>query len=171
MHPITPPPLDSLGGVLCRSCQRRPPHWDDVFCLECHAARERRRVWQQAIVVWVRWMMTSLIEGLQTAGLSASVEAGRAIIRHQAAISGPALPWNDPARLMKILDAGAYGVICPMVNTPDEAEALVRACKYPPRGYRSWQSNCGRSPSLSSDRLGAARHRLFGAGDCCGTSV
>jgi 4-hydroxy-2-oxoheptanedioate aldolase len=48
------------------------------------------------------------------------------------------VPWNDPARLMKILDAGAYGVICPMVNTRAEAEALVRACKYPPRGYRSW---------------------------------
>jgi 4-hydroxy-2-oxoheptanedioate aldolase len=48
------------------------------------------------------------------------------------------VPWNDPARLMKILDAGAYGVICPMVNTREEAEALVRACKYPPRGYRSW---------------------------------
>ena len=48
------------------------------------------------------------------------------------------VPWNDPARLMKILDAGAYGVICPMINTPQEAEAMVRACKYPPRGYRSW---------------------------------
>ena len=48
------------------------------------------------------------------------------------------VPWNDPARLMKILDAGAYGVICPMINTREEAEALVRACKYPPRGYRSW---------------------------------
>ena len=48
------------------------------------------------------------------------------------------VPWNDPARLMKILDAGAYGIICPMVNTPEEADALVRACKYPPRGYRSW---------------------------------
>ena len=48
------------------------------------------------------------------------------------------VPWNDPARLMKILDAGAYGVICPMVNTRDEAEALVRACRYPPRGHRSW---------------------------------
>jgi 4-hydroxy-2-oxoheptanedioate aldolase len=48
------------------------------------------------------------------------------------------VPWNDPARLMKILDAGAYGVICPMFNTRAEAEALVRACKYPPRGYRSW---------------------------------
>ena len=48
------------------------------------------------------------------------------------------VPWNDPARLMKILDAGAYGVICPMINTRGEAEALVQACKYPPRGYRSW---------------------------------
>src|SRR6267142_2098571 len=48
------------------------------------------------------------------------------------------VPWNDPARLMKILDAGAYGVICPMINTAQEAEALVRACKYPPRGFRSW---------------------------------
>jgi 4-hydroxy-2-oxoheptanedioate aldolase len=48
------------------------------------------------------------------------------------------VPWNDPARLMKILDAGVYGVICPMINTRAQAEALVQACKYPPRGYRSW---------------------------------
>lgn len=48
------------------------------------------------------------------------------------------VPWNDPAYLMKILDAGAYGVICPMINTREQAEALVAACKYPPRGYRSF---------------------------------
>jgi 4-hydroxy-2-oxoheptanedioate aldolase len=48
------------------------------------------------------------------------------------------VPWNDPARIMKILDAGAYGVICPMINTRAEAEALVAACKYYPAGYRSW---------------------------------
>ncbi len=48
------------------------------------------------------------------------------------------VPWNDPARLMKILDAGSYGVICPMINTPEDAEALVHACKYPPRGFRSF---------------------------------
>jgi 4-hydroxy-2-oxoheptanedioate aldolase len=48
------------------------------------------------------------------------------------------VPWNDPAILMKSLDAGVYGVICPMINTRSEAEALVRACKYPPRGYRSF---------------------------------
>jgi 4-hydroxy-2-oxoheptanedioate aldolase len=48
------------------------------------------------------------------------------------------VPWNDPAYLMKILDAGVYGVICPMINTAAEAETLVRTCKYPPRGYRSF---------------------------------
>jgi len=48
------------------------------------------------------------------------------------------VPWNDPALLMKILDAGVYGVICPMINTRAQAEALVQSCKYPPRGYRSW---------------------------------
>jgi len=48
------------------------------------------------------------------------------------------VPWNDPARLMKILDAGSYGVICPMINTPADAESLVGACKYPPRGFRSF---------------------------------
>ena len=48
------------------------------------------------------------------------------------------VPWNDPALLMKALDAGVYGVICPMINTREEAEALVQACKYPPRGYRSF---------------------------------
>jgi len=48
------------------------------------------------------------------------------------------VPWNDPGRLMKILDAGVYGVICPMINTRAQAEALVGACKYPPRGFRSW---------------------------------
>ena len=46
--------------------------------------------------------------------------------------------WNDPALLMKILDAGVFGVICPMVSTPQQAEAMVKACKYPPQGYRSW---------------------------------
>jgi 4-hydroxy-2-oxoheptanedioate aldolase len=48
------------------------------------------------------------------------------------------VPWNEPGRIMKILDAGAYGIICPMINTRAQAEALVQACRYPPRGFRSW---------------------------------
>ena len=45
--------------------------------------------------------------------------------------------WNDPAQIMRLLDAGAYGIICPMINTQAEAEAFVGACRYPPLGYRS----------------------------------
>ncbi len=47
------------------------------------------------------------------------------------------VPWNEPGIIGKVLDAGAYGVICPMVNTRDQAEAFITACKYPPRGTRS----------------------------------
>lgn len=47
------------------------------------------------------------------------------------------VPWNDPAILMRVLDAGAYGVICPMINSRREAEAFVSACRYAPAGYRS----------------------------------
>ena len=46
-------------------------------------------------------------------------------------------PWNDPPSIMALLDAGAYGVICPMVNTADECRAFVGACRYPPQGFRS----------------------------------
>ncbi len=47
------------------------------------------------------------------------------------------VPWNEPGIIGKVLDAGAYGVICPMVNTKAEAEAFVAACRYPPMGKRS----------------------------------
>ena len=46
-------------------------------------------------------------------------------------------PWLDPGIIMKLLDAGSYGVICPMIHDRAETETLVRACRYPPRGNRS----------------------------------
>ena len=46
--------------------------------------------------------------------------------------------WNEPGQIMKILDAGAYGIICPMVSNKIEAEKFVKACMYPPDGYRSY---------------------------------
>lgn len=48
------------------------------------------------------------------------------------------VPWNDPAIIMKVLDAGAYGVIVPLVNDRGEAERAVAACRYPPQGIRSF---------------------------------
>jgi 4-hydroxy-2-oxoheptanedioate aldolase len=47
------------------------------------------------------------------------------------------VPWNEPGIVGKVLDGGAWGVICPMVNTPAEAKALASACLYPPQGKRS----------------------------------
>lgn len=46
--------------------------------------------------------------------------------------------WNEPGLVGQVLDAGASAVIAPMVNSRAEAEALVKAAKYPPRGMRSW---------------------------------
>ncbi len=56
----------------------------------------------------------------------------------------------DPAAIMRFLDAGAYGVICPMISTAADAQALVRACRYPPHGNRS---------------CGPARGLLYGGAD------
>lgn len=47
------------------------------------------------------------------------------------------VPWNEPGIIMKALDAGAYGIICPMINSRAEAERFVGACRYAPSGYRS----------------------------------
>ena len=58
--------------------------------------------------------------------------------------------WNDPAQIMRLLDAGAYGLICPMINNRAEAEAFVGACRYPPLGYRS---------------LGPTRARVYAGAD------
>ena len=44
------------------------------------------------------------------------------------------VPWSDPGRLMKILDAGSYGVICPMINTAEDAEYLVQGVQVPAVG-------------------------------------
>ena len=48
------------------------------------------------------------------------------------------VPWLDPAHVMKALDAGADGIICPMVNTAEEAARLVSFMRYPPLGTRSF---------------------------------
>ena len=48
------------------------------------------------------------------------------------------LPWNEPGVIMKALDAGAYGIICPMVSTAEDAARFVRCLRYPPLGERSF---------------------------------
>jgi len=58
------------------------------------------------------------------------------------------VPWNEPGIIGKMLDAGAQGIIIPMVNSVAEAEAAVRACRYIAHGgARSW------GPSLAAPRV------------------
>lgn len=78
-----------------------------------------------------------------------------AVTMLQAISATPAVPLvrapsDDAATIMHLLDAGAYGVICPMISTPAQAEAFVSACRYPPVGRRSF---------------GPARGKLYGGRD------
>jgi len=59
-------------------------------------------------------------------------------MRASGAILGARVPWLDPGPIMKVLDAGALQVICPMINTPEEAAEFVSYLRYPPLGQRSF---------------------------------
>ena len=61
-----------------------------------------------------------------------------AAIQHTQALPFVRAAWNHPADLMRALDLGARGVICPMVDSRAEAEMFVAACRYPPAGIRSY---------------------------------
>ena len=60
------------------------------------------------------------------------------------------VPWLEEGIIMKLLDAGAYGIICPMINKAEDAERLVSSCRYPPKGCRSF---------------GPARAMMYGGAD------
>jgi 4-hydroxy-2-oxoheptanedioate aldolase len=66
-------------------------------------------------------MMVAMLQGISTTEATPMVR----------------VPWNDPSPIMKALDAGAYGIICPMINSRAECERFVGACRYAPAGYRS----------------------------------
>ncbi len=71
------------------------------------------------------------------------VDFQKALEMLQALSSTPATPivrstTLDPGQIMKLLDAGAYGVVCPMISTPAQAALFVRSCRYPPHGERSY---------------------------------
>ncbi len=71
------------------------------------------------------------------------VDYGTAVSMLQAIATTPVIPlarvpWNEPGMIMKMLDAGCYGIICPMIDSRPACEAFVGACRYPPHGYRSF---------------------------------
>jgi 4-hydroxy-2-oxoheptanedioate aldolase len=118
--------------------------------------RENRlkRLWQEdkiAVNAWLTIPSAWSAEVMAQVGFDAlTIDLQHGLIDYQTAlamlqaISTTAVvplvraPWNEPAMIMRLLDAGAYGVICPMVNSRAEAEAFVQACRYPPAGNRSF---------------------------------
>jgi 4-hydroxy-2-oxoheptanedioate aldolase len=60
------------------------------------------------------------------------------------------VPWNDPSIIGRMLDAGAMGIVAPMIQTSEEARRLVEACRYPPLGRRS----LGPIRALARDGMG-----------------
>jgi 4-hydroxy-2-oxoheptanedioate aldolase len=66
-------------------------------------------------------MMVTMLQGISTTDTTPMVR----------------VPWNDPAHIQKALDAGAYGIVCPMINNRAEAEKFVGSMRYAPVGYRS----------------------------------
>ncbi|MDG4647897.1 aldolase/citrate lyase family protein [Roseibacterium sp. SDUM158017] len=60
------------------------------------------------------------------------------IIEKSGAVPFARVPWLDEGQIMRVLDAGAMGVIVPMIETAEQARRLVKACRYPPHGGRSF---------------------------------
>lgn len=60
--------------------------------------------------------------------------------------------WNhDPITIARLLDTGAMGICFPHVSTPEQAENIVQAMRYPPRGIRS--IGTGRCLTISPDYI------------------
>lgn len=72
-----------------------------------------------------------MIEGANLLPMLQAIRAGGSIPLAR-------LAWNRPEGIMKALDYGVEGLICPMIETPEDAAAFVRAAKYPPEGNRSF---------------------------------
>jgi 4-hydroxy-2-oxoheptanedioate aldolase len=124
-------------------------------------ANRVKQAWRDKKPVACAWMSTPdtfIAETMAQAGLDAIVidmQHGMAIGPDRAAVAMQAIsttdtmpmvrvPWNDPIYIQYALDAGAYGVIVPMVNNRAEAEKAAGACRYAPLGYRSNGANRAR---------------------------
>ena len=118
--------------------------------------KERLAAGQLVVNAWLSIPSSYSAEGIGHAGFhSVTVDLQHGMIGFtdalhmlQALSATPAtplvrVPSLDPAVIMRLLDAGAYGVICPMISTPEQAASLVAACRYPPTGNRSFGPSRG----------------------------
>ncbi len=120
-----------------------------------------KELWRQgkpALGVWVSTGDPYVVESLGRAGFDwvlidmqhgMGIDVGQVVACLQAlngtdAVPLVRLPWNQPEYFQWVLDAGAYGVLVPLVNSPDDARRAVQACRYPPLGNRSFGPNRAR---------------------------
>lgn len=113
-----------------------------------------KRVWAEGRTAVNGWLMTQgvlAVEALAAApwdSLTIDLQHGTAnaddvlamlpVIQRRGIAPIVRVPWNDPAATMRALDDGALGVICPMIQTVDDAARFVSDCLYPPLGARSY---------------------------------
>jgi 4-hydroxy-2-oxoheptanedioate aldolase len=55
------------------------------------------------------------------------------------------VPGQDFSHFKRLLDAGIHSFLVPMVDTVEEAKAIINACLYPPRGRRGFAATAARS--------------------------
>ena len=125
-----------------------------------------RGIWSKggaAVNGWLGIPSSVSAENMAQAGWdSLTVDLQHGLVDYQAAVTmfqaistTPTIPlarvpWNEPGIIMKLLDAGAFGIVCPMINSREECERFVGACRYSPVGYRS---------------VGPTRATWYGGGD------
>ncbi len=113
-----------------------------------------RRKWREGAAVINGWLAIPSAFSAETMAHqgwdSLTIDMQHGVVDYQVAVTMLAavsttptmplvrVPWLDPGIIMKMLDAGAYGIICPMVNTRADAETFVAACRYAPKGMRSF---------------------------------
>src|ERR1700730_6188958 len=120
------------------------------------AMRENRirTIWKAGGAVLNGWL--AIPNGFSTETMahqgwdSLTVDLQHVVVDYQAAVNMPTaisttdtvpvvrVPWLEPGIIMKMLDAGAYALICPMVNTREDAGRLVAFTHYAPRGTHSF---------------------------------
>lgn len=112
-----------------------------------------RQVWAEGRVAVNGWLAVPSVlstEAMSVAGwdvLTIDMQHGTAdysdllsllpVIEKSGAASLVRVPWVEEAAIMRALDAGAMGVIAPMIETAADADRFVSACMYPPEGSRS----------------------------------
>jgi 4-hydroxy-2-oxoheptanedioate aldolase len=93
--------------------------------------------WTAEVMAQAGWdsVTVDMQHGLM--GIETAIQMMQAISTSEA-VPMARTTWNDPGQIMRLLDGGAYGIICPMINSAADCKSFISACKYPPEGIRSF---------------------------------